>query len=53
MKDPDSDDELNEDFEIAEYDDNSDNDKEEHISRAKVLPLKNTKKEKIIFPNSK
>ena len=44
--DPDSDDELNGDFRMAENGDNSDNDNKEHIPRAKVRPIKNTKKNK-------
>ena len=43
---PDSEDELNGYFGIAEHDDNSDNDKEEHIPRSKWQPIKNTKKNK-------
>ena len=39
---PDSDDELNRDFGIAEFDDNSNNDKEEHIPREKLKTIKNT-----------
>ena len=39
---PDSDDELNRDFGITEFDDNSDNDEEEHIPRAKLKTIKKT-----------
>ena len=46
IDDPDIDVELNEDFGISEYDDNSNNDKEEHITRTKVRPIKQTKKKK-------
>ena len=46
MDDPESDDELNRDLMVIEYDDKIDNDKEEHIPRAKVRPIKKTKNKK-------
>ena len=46
MYDPDSEDELNGDLRMSEYYDNRDNDNKEHILRAKVWPIKNTKKNK-------
>ena len=43
MYNPDSENELNGYFGMVEHDDNSDKDKEDNISRAKVRPIKNTK----------
>ena len=43
MYDPDSDNELNEDFGMVEYDDNTNNCNKEHIQRAKGQPIKNNK----------
>ena len=42
MYDPDSEDELNGDLRISEYDNNRDNDNKDHILRAKVKPVKTT-----------
>ena len=49
MYDPDSENELNGYFGMVEHDDNSDKDKEDNISRAKVRPIKNTKNKKLSF----
>ena len=49
MYDPDSDDELNEDFGMIEHDDNSRNDNKEHLPRSKIRPIKKTKKGKKSF----
>ena len=46
MEDPRSDNKLNGDFVIAEYDDKLNNDKWEHIPKAKVQPIKKTKENK-------
>ena len=46
MYDPDSEIELNGDFRMVEHDDNINNDNEYHIPRKKVLPIKNTNKNK-------
>ena len=40
MYDPDSEDELNGDLRMSEYDDNRDNDNKEHTSRAKGRTIK-------------
>ena len=44
--DPDIDDELNGDFSMSEHDDDRGNDKEKHIPREKVRPIKNTNNNK-------
>ena len=46
MYDPDSDDKLNGDFVMTEYDDNKNNDNKNHIPREKGRPIENTKKNK-------
>ena len=46
MDDPESENELNGDFGVSEYDDNSDDDNDEHITKAKSRPIKNTKNNK-------
>ena len=46
MYNPDSGDDIHEDFRMSEYDDHSDNDNKDHIPRAKGQPIKNTRKNK-------
>ena len=53
MDEPDSENELNVDFGIVEYDGNSNNDKDDHIPREKVRLIKKTKKKKSYLPTVK